>query len=45
MWDAPTIIATAIGGAGLGLALIALGLQLKDKRGAKGAGQDSPSRG
>jgi hypothetical protein len=36
LWDAPTIIATVIGGAGLALALIALGLQLKD-RGAQRA--------
>ena len=32
MWDAPTIIATAIGGAGLALALIGLGLQLNGRR-------------
>ena len=35
MWDAPTIIATAIGGAGLALALTAVGLQLKDRRAQK----------
>jgi hypothetical protein len=35
MWDAPTIIATAIGGAGLALALIALCLQLKDRHAQK----------
>ncbi len=35
MWDAPTITATAMGGAGLVVALVALGLELKSRSGEK----------